>query len=94
MRFIHTADWQLGKPFGRFEAETRAALTEARFDAIDTLGKAAAEHGAGHVLVAGEVRPRRTISIRRVMNRARRCWLILSLTRSLSRRSGLAASVG
>jgi len=55
MRFIHTADWQLGKPFGRFDAETRAALTEARFDAIDTLGKAAAEHGAGHVLVAGDV---------------------------------------
>lgn len=55
MRFIHTADWQLGKPFGRFEAATRTALTEARFDAIDAIGRAAAEHGAGHVLVAGDV---------------------------------------
>lgn len=55
MRFIHTADWQLGKPFGRFDPATRAALTEARFDAIDTLGALAAEHGAGHVLVAGDV---------------------------------------
>ncbi|WP_159981544.1 MULTISPECIES: DNA repair exonuclease [unclassified Novosphingobium] len=55
MRFIHTADWQLGKPFGRFDAVTRAALTEARFDAIDAIGRAAAQHGAGHVIVAGDV---------------------------------------
>ena len=44
MRLIHTADWQLGKPYGRFDSDVRAALTEARFDAIDTLGKAAAEN--------------------------------------------------
>ena len=37
MRFLHTADWQLGKPFGRFEPEVRAALGEARFDAIDRI---------------------------------------------------------
>ncbi|AKH44312.1 hypothetical protein FHS61_002952 [Altererythrobacter atlanticus] len=55
MRFIHTADWQLGKPFGGFDAETRNALTEARFDAIDAVGKAAAAHNAQHVLVAGDV---------------------------------------
>ncbi len=55
MRFIHTADWQLGKPFGRFDPDTRAALSEARFDAIDTIGKVAAQHDARHVLVAGDV---------------------------------------
>jgi hypothetical protein len=55
MRFIHTADWQLGKPFGRFDIDVRAALTEARFEALDAIGKAAAENGAGHVLVAGDV---------------------------------------
>lgn len=55
MKFIHTADWQLGKPFGRFESDVRAALTEARFDAIDAIGKAASLHGAGHVLVAGDI---------------------------------------
>ena len=43
MRLIHTADWQLGKPFGRFETEVRSALTEARFDAIDAIGRLAAE---------------------------------------------------
>lgn len=55
MRFIHTADWQLGKPFAGFDPDTRAALGEARFDAIDAIGRAAAEQGAGHVLVAGDV---------------------------------------
>ena len=55
MIFIHTADWQLGKPYGRFETDVRAALTEARFDAIDAIGKAATLHGADHVFVAGDV---------------------------------------
>lgn len=55
MKLIHTADWQLGKPFGRFAPEVRSALTEARFDAIDSIGRAAADKGAEHVLVAGDV---------------------------------------
>lgn len=55
MRFIHTADWQLGKPFGRFEPEVRSALTEARFEAIDAIGQAAVEQRADHVVVAGDV---------------------------------------
>lgn len=55
MRFIHTADWQLGKPFGGFDAETRNALAEARFDAIGAVGNVAATHKAQHVLVAGDV---------------------------------------
>ncbi|WP_237713951.1 metallophosphoesterase family protein [Novosphingobium sp. Rr 2-17] len=55
MKLVHTADWQLGKPYGRFEPEVRAALTEARFDAIDAIGKAATLHGADHVFVAGDV---------------------------------------
>lgn len=83
MRFIHTADWQLGKPFGRFDAETRAALTEARFDAIDTLGKAAAQHSAGHVLVVGDVfdtegPDERTVvqAVTRMERHACRWWLL------------------
>ena len=54
-RFIHTADWQLGKPYAWAEPEVRSALTDARFDAIDTIGKLANEHSATHVLVAGDV---------------------------------------
>src|SRR3546814_13421624 len=55
MRFPHTADWQLGKPFGRFEPEVRAALGEARFDAIDRIGEVAAANQVEHVIVAGDV---------------------------------------
>lgn len=55
MRIIHTADWQLGKPFGRFEPEVRAALGEARFDAVDAIGKAAIAQNAVHVVVAGDI---------------------------------------
>lgn len=55
MRFIHTSDWQLGKPFGRLPDEARAALQEARLDAIDSLAAAARREGAAAVLVAGDV---------------------------------------
>ncbi|MNJ36204.1 exonuclease subunit SbcD [compost metagenome] len=55
LKIIHTADWQLGKPFGRFSQEVRSALTEARLDAIDRLGAAAKSSGASHIVVAGDV---------------------------------------
>lgn len=55
MRFVHTADWQLGKPFARFEPDVRALLTDARFDAIDAIGRLATGSNAAHVLVAGDV---------------------------------------
>jgi DNA repair exonuclease SbcCD nuclease subunit len=54
-RFVHTADWQLGKPFGRFPAERAAQLRAARVDAIGRIASVAREHGAGHVVVAGDV---------------------------------------
>lgn len=54
-RLIHTADWQLGKSFGRFDHDVRSALSEARFDAIDNLGRLAADKGVDHVLVAGDI---------------------------------------
>jgi DNA repair exonuclease SbcCD nuclease subunit len=55
MRFIHTSDWQLGKPFGRMPPEVRAALQEARLDAIDTIAALARREDAPVVLVAGDV---------------------------------------
>src|SRR3546814_15816719 len=55
LRFIHSSDWQLGKPFGRASEQPRAALLEARLDAIDALAAAARREGAGLVLVAGDV---------------------------------------
>lgn len=55
VRIVHTADWQLGKPFGRFPEDVRAALAESRLDVIDTIGALALARKAGHVLVAGDV---------------------------------------
>lgn len=55
MRFIHTSDWQLGKPFGRVPEEARVALKEARLDAIDRIAAAARVNGTPLVLVAGDV---------------------------------------
>lgn len=55
IKIIHTADWQLGKPIGRFPTEVRAALTEVRLDAIDTIATATSSTGAGHVLLARDV---------------------------------------
>lgn len=55
MKFVHTADWQLGKPFGRFEPEVRTALADARFDSLDAIGAFALNNDVNHVLVAGDI---------------------------------------
>lgn len=54
-KFLHTSDWQLGKPFGRTSVETRAALQDARLDAIDRIAAAARNAGVRIALVAGDV---------------------------------------
>jgi DNA repair exonuclease SbcCD nuclease subunit len=54
MRFIHTADWQIGKPFRQF-GDREAVLKRARLDAIEAIGRLAVAEGAAHVLVAGDV---------------------------------------
>ena len=55
IKLIHSADWQLGKPFGRMPPDVRSALAEARLDAIDRLAEAAVGCGAAHIVVAGDV---------------------------------------
>jgi len=53
MRFIHTADWQIGKPFKQF-GDRESVLRQARLVAIENIGRLAAKEGAAHVLVAGD----------------------------------------
>ncbi|NBB71325.1 MAG: DNA repair exonuclease [Alphaproteobacteria bacterium] len=55
LRFVHTADWQLGRPFTRFADDLAGRLRAARLDAIDRLAGVARAHGAPDVLVAGDV---------------------------------------
>lgn len=54
-RFIHTADWQIGKVFRFVDDAKMGVLQEARIEAISRIGELAKEHRAEHVLVAGDV---------------------------------------
>lgn len=53
--FIHTADWQLGRPFKAFDERIAGLLDAARFEAIDRIAAIARGRNAEHVLVAGDV---------------------------------------
>lgn len=54
--FIHTADWQLGKPFAQIsDSDKRAAVRKARLDVIVRVGEVAVQEGAAFVLVAGDL---------------------------------------
>ena len=56
IRFIHTADWQIGKPFARVaDAEKRARLRQARVEAIRRIGEVVREGQVSFVLVAGDL---------------------------------------
>lgn len=55
MRFLHTADWQLGMTRHFLDADAQARFTDARLDAISRLGALAAEQDAEFVVVCGDV---------------------------------------
>lgn len=55
VRLIHTSDWQIGKVFRFMDSTSMGLLQEARLEAITRLGQLAKEHGARHILVAGDV---------------------------------------
>lgn len=55
LRLLHTADWQLGKPFNSIPGDAGAFLRRARFDAVRTIAGLAVEREVAAVLVAGDV---------------------------------------
>lgn len=55
MRFLHTADWQLGMTRHFLDADAQARFTDARLDAISRLGAVAAERDVEFVVVCGDV---------------------------------------
>ena len=61
-RFLHTADWQIGRQFSSFDADTAPLLAEARFAAVERLAQLATEHAVDAVLVAGDVFDAQTVS--------------------------------
>lgn len=71
MRFLHTADWQIGRQYGRLPPDRAVLLAEARFSAVERLARLATEHRVEAVLVAGDVFDAQTVSdrtIRRLFN--------------------------
>ncbi|BBZ29803.1 DNA repair exonuclease [Mycolicibacterium madagascariense] len=55
MRFLHTADWQLGMTRHFLNGEAQPRYSAARRDAVAGLGAVAEETGAEFVVVAGDV---------------------------------------
>lgn len=55
MRFVHTADWQLGMTRYFLNGEAQPRYSAARRDVVAGLGLLAAEAGAEFVVVAGDV---------------------------------------
>ncbi|RIY01322.1 DNA repair exonuclease [Aureimonas flava] len=64
IRLVHTADWQIGKPFGGYPEDTRAELRAERFAAVRRVAVLARERGADFAVVAGDVFDGNTVSDR------------------------------
>lgn len=56
MKLLHTADWQLGKPFARIpDPDKRRRLRQARLDCLERLAAVARREDARFILVAGDL---------------------------------------
>lgn len=56
VKFIHTADLQLAKPYGSIQDETkRVKLKDVRFEVFTSIKKMVEEHGAKFVVIAGDM---------------------------------------
>ena len=70
-RFLHTADWQIGRTYPRFAAEDATLLAEARLETVERIARLAAKTRVDAVLVAGDVFDAQTVSdrtVRRLFN--------------------------
>lgn len=83
-KFLHTADWQIGRLFATFDPEHAPLLAEARIAAVERLAALANAQGVDAVLVAGDVFDAQTVSdrtVRRLFNALSVFagpWLIIS----------------
>ncbi|MFD2235969.1 metallophosphoesterase family protein [Aureimonas populi] len=54
IRILHTADWQIGKPFGGFSGDLPGELRAERFRAVERIAALATARRCDAVLVAGD----------------------------------------
>ena len=63
MKFIHSADWQIGKPFGTIEnEESRIMLKHQRIKTLSAISDAVKDYNAEFVVVAGDMFDSDTVS--------------------------------
>lgn len=55
VKFIHTADWQLGMTRHFLEGEAQARYSQARLDVVRTIGELASSENCEFVIVSGDV---------------------------------------
>lgn len=55
VRFLHSADWQIGMTRRYLSAEAQPRFTAARAEVVRRMGQVAAEEGCAFVVVAGDV---------------------------------------
>ncbi|MBW8172039.1 metallophosphoesterase [Ornithinimicrobium sp. Arc0846-15] len=55
MRFLHTADWQIGMTRAFLSTEAQARFADARLESIRSLGNVAVAQGCEFIVVAGDV---------------------------------------
>jgi DNA repair exonuclease SbcCD nuclease subunit len=70
-RFLHTADWQIGRTYHRFAPDDATFIAEARLETIERIARLASERRVDAVLVAGDVFDAQTVSdrtVRRLFN--------------------------
>jgi DNA repair exonuclease SbcCD nuclease subunit len=96
IRFIHTADWQIGKPFANFPSELGGELAAARLSAISRIAGIARARAAAHVLVAGDIFDSEkldTVLLRRTLESLKReadvTWLLLPGNHDPARSDGI-----
>ena len=95
-RFVHTADWQIGKPFRNFPSDLAGELAAARFASIAKIAEIARAQGAAHVLVAGDVFDSETLpnltvrkALERLATEASITWLLLPGNHDPARLGGI-----
>ena len=82
-RFLHTADWQIGRQYSQFPPENGMLLAEARLEAVATIARLATEHAVDAVLVAGDVFDAQAVSERTIRRLFAQCagyagpWLMI-----------------
>ncbi len=101
VRFIHTADWQLAKPFANMPPLLAGELAAARLSVIARIAAIAHAEGAAHVLVAGDVFDSdliESVTIRRALEQLRQetavTWVLLPGNHDPARAGGLWERIG